>query len=46
MLGTVLSSGDIVKNQIEKTTALTELIMKYYMADKRIRTKVSPRKID
>lgn len=46
MLGTVLSSVDIVKNQIDEATALTELRMKSYMADKRIRTKVSPRKID
>lgn len=46
MLGTVLSSGDIGNKQLDKATVLIELRMKSYMANKRIRTKVLPGKID
>lgn len=46
MLGTVLSSGDIVYKQLDEAIVLIQLRMKSYMANKRIRTKGLPRKID
>lgn len=47
MLVTILNSGDIGEDQIDKTTVSIDLQMKSYMANESNRTKKAlPRKID